>query len=159
MSNLTESQQKCADAHSIVRTVGQLPIGAEFTIKDYCYVPGGKYKDANGVEKESSKPALLTSFENATVNVIDASATVAIIPFTDDDGKRVTCWRCEGDFHDKLREVIRANAGKNNAEILQVIVNEFKDKPLVVTSIVHHQASGKYGTYLRPFVNISFKRS
>lgn len=154
---LSEIQQKSANAHTLVRAVGGFPpIGTAFTITNYEFVVNS-YKDKDGVEKQSSKPMFTTSLQDTMIDPMSAVATVAIIPFVDDQGRRVTCCRCEGTFHDELREIFRTNRTKSNIEVLQMAVDAFKDRELVVTSVVYHEATGKYGPYLRPFVNISFK--
>lgn len=141
----SEEIQSANQENTLARSTSPFQQDVVFTVTGFSYekpeIDGKVATDAK------PQPVLTTSIGSLFVKPLNRNAVKA-------DG---TVLEHAGTFNKFVRDTISANATKNNGEILQLIVDGCKDKPLIVERIPYSARAKDGRDYATSMVDIHFK--
>lgn len=152
MAELTGFQTASKDAivsasarHTLTQSVSPFQQGVEFRITEFTY----KLAETDGkVAKDARpQPVLVTTLG------ADLFVRALIRPVATTDGPL----EHKGTFNLYVRDTIAKHRDKSDGELLTLIVNECKDRDLIVERIPYNAVSRDGRTYATSLVEIHFK--
>lgn len=135
--------KRAGQSTTFQNTIINWPDGTEFTIKQATFAQ--RYED--GVAKDSFAPVFID--DNGKLLFVKMLVRERVKA----DGTIISP---NGSVNKRAMEIIAANEGKTDQEVLDALFNEFKDKTFVASRQTY-AAKGKFGEFPASIINFSFK--